>query len=98
MAPTDRTSSLSEPGEVAQKGDQIYNEKYRGQFEKEHLGKFVVIDVLTGKAYIADYPEQAIEQARGDAPDGVFHLIRVGSPGAFKVSYTSSHASRPRPF
>jgi len=82
---------------VAERGDKIYNDKYRAAYEQQHRGKFVVIDVLTEKAYINDTPEGALDQAKADAPGGLFHLIQVGFPGAFRVSY-SNHATMDRIF
>lgn len=77
---------LSDPKAIAERGEKIYNERYRAQFEQECLGKFVAIDVVTGKAYVATSTEEAYEAARKESPKGLFHLIKVGSPGAFRVS------------
>jgi hypothetical protein len=82
--------SLSNPKAVVEAGERIYKENYQRGFEAAHLGKFVVIEVNTGKAYLGDTPEQAFENGRKGAPEGVFHLIKVGSPGAFRVSYAGS--------
>jgi len=81
---------FSNPKVIAERGEKIYNEKYRAEFEKKHLGKSVVIDVTSESAYVADTAEGAFEQARKVAPGGFFHLIKVGEPGAFRVSHTSS--------
>ena len=78
----------SNPKELAEVGEKIYNEKYRAQYEAEHLGKFVAINIKTGHANLGETPEQALEEARAADPSGLFHLIKVGSPGAFRVSYT----------
>jgi len=80
---------LSNPKAIAELGEKIYREQYQEQYEREHSGKFVAIDVSTQKAYIADTPEEVLEAARQDAPEGIFHLIQVGFPGAFRVSYTN---------
>jgi hypothetical protein len=82
---------LGNPRAVAERGERIYQEKFRKDFEANYLGKFVVIDVLTEMAYLGDTPEAAYESARKDAPRGIFHLLKVGELGAFRVSY-SSHA------
>lgn len=83
-------TQLSNPKAVAERGEKIYDEKYRTKYEVQHLGKFVVIDVSTQEAYLGDSPEAAFELARQKAPHAIFHLIKVGSPGAFRVSYTSN--------
>ena len=79
--------NLSNPKAVAEIGEELYRGKYKAEFEKKYPGWFVLIDVKTGEAYPAEHAEQAIELARKSAPNGVFHLIRVGEPGAFRVSY-----------
>jgi hypothetical protein len=84
--------SLSNPKAVAEAGERIYGEMYRQAFEKEHLGKFVAIDVTTNNAFIGDTAEKALEVAREKAPHGTFHLILVGSAGAFRVGFSNASA------
>ena len=80
---------LSNPTAIAEAGERIYRDQYKEQYERDYPGKFVAIDVASGKAYVADTPEGVLEQARADSADGIFHLIQVGQPGAFRVSYTN---------
>ncbi len=82
-----------DPQEVAEKGEAIYAAKFQKSYEAEKTGQFVAIDVLTERAYVAPQPEEALDLARSSAPDGVFHLIKIGSEGAFRVSYTSNASS-----
>jgi hypothetical protein len=84
------TMEISNPREAAARGEKIYAEKYKSAFEAEHYGKFVAIDIITEQAHIADSAEDAIELARKNNPKGIFHLVKVGSTGAFRVSYTSN--------
>ena len=79
---------ITTPKQIAERGDEIYRTKYKSAFEQEHLGKFVAIDVLTENPYIGESAEDALNAARLAAPRGVFHLIKVGSAGAFRVSYS----------
>lgn len=81
---------LTNPKQVAEAGERIYAERYKDQFERDQSGKFAVVDVTTGKAYLADSAIDAFRQAAADAPLGAFHLIKVGSPGAFRVGYSGS--------
>ena len=82
-----------DPQEVAEKGEEIYAAKFQERYEAEKAGHFIAIDVLTAEAYIAPHPEEALELARRNAPDGIFHLIKIGSEGAFRVSYTTNASS-----
>lgn len=84
------TMGISNPREAAERGEKIYHDKYKSAFEAEHYGKYVAIDIATEEAHVADSPEDAIELARETNPKGIFHLVKVGSTGAFRVSYTSN--------
>ena len=82
-------SLLSTADRIAEQGEKIYAEKYRGACEANNPGQYIAVDVRTGKGYIREFPELALQDGRDDAPFGVFHLIRIGSPGAFKTSHRS---------
>lgn len=77
------------PDEIVERGERIYNEKYREEYERKYRDSFVVIDIRTEDIWRSQKPEKAVEAAKKKAPEGVFYLIRVGSPGAFRMSYTS---------
>lgn len=76
------------PRELAQKGEAIYKKKYKEEYERLHPGKFVAIDLQTERAFIADSPEEAVGLLQRESPKSFFHLIKVGSPGVFKVGYS----------
>ena len=72
--------------EIAAKGDEIYQRKYRAEFEQRYRGRFAAIDLATESAYLGDLPEEALGAAEAAAPSGTFYLIRIGSLGVFKIS------------
>ncbi len=80
------TDTNLNPREIAAKGTAIYERKYRAQFEQEHRDEFAAIDIGSERAYLADFPEEALSKARNAAPNGVFYLLRIGSTAAFKMS------------
>jgi len=80
------------PKHIAEMGEKIYADRYKTEFEKLYRGQFVAIDVSTAKAYRGATPQAAFAAARQASPNGLFHLIRIGQPGAFRVSYSSSPA------
>ena len=86
MAETARQSDVDR---IARQALEIYEEKFREKYEASHNGKFVAIDIRKGEAYLGDFAEEALQAARRESPYGIFHLIRVGSPGAFKVSHVT---------
>jgi hypothetical protein len=75
------------PSAIAEKGEKLYKERFRQQFEPQHLGKFLAIEVESERAFLADTPEAALQNAGEAIPQGSFHLIKIGSSGVFKVSY-----------
>ena len=85
--------ALTDPAKIAGAAESIYDEHYRGEYEQSHNGEYVVIDVTSGEAYLGEYAEDALHNARQKAPHGVFHLMRIGAPGAFKVSYIDRRQS-----
>jgi hypothetical protein len=82
----------SNPKALSELGEKIYREKYKESFERDQVGKFVAIDMTTQKAFIADTPEAAVELLLKEDPNSFFHLIKVGSPGVFKVGYSIHYA------
>ena len=57
---------------------EIYERKYKEDFEKRHKGKFAVIDVHSEEAYVHESSAGAYQEARSAAPLGLFCLLRVG--------------------
>jgi hypothetical protein len=77
----------SNPSEIASAGERIYEQKYKAQFEAQYNGKFVAVDVRSEQAFVGNSPEEALTKARQAHKDALVHLIKVGSAGAFRVSY-----------
>jgi len=78
------------PQAIAEKGEQIYKEKYQQEYERLYLNKFVAIDIATGKAFVADSPTAAILAAqKGEHGGGPFHVMKIGSPGVYRVGYSA---------
>lgn len=71
-------------------GEKIYAEKYKSEYEAKYSDQFAAIDVTTGAAFVGAYPEEALERATEMLKGAVLHLVRIGSPSAFQVSYFSS--------
>lgn len=79
------------PQDISDRGDALYKNKFQDLYEKQHHGKFLAIDVTTQEGFLGDTPEQALEAAQTQNIDGYFHLVKIGSPGVFRVSYSRSH-------
>lgn len=85
---------LLRPDDIASAGQAIF-QKHRREWEALYAGQFIAIDITTEKPYPAAHPEIALKNAMEHSPEGAFHLVKVGSLGAFKVSYPP-HARRQR--
>ena len=79
--------------EVVARGKQIYNEKLRAQLERDHLGRFVVIDVLSGDFEVGDDDAQAFLKILERHPDALSYGVRVGQETAYRfgMGRVSSH-------
>lgn len=73
----------------ADRGEQIYQQKYKAKLEAENPGQYVAIDIDTENIYLGSTPEEALGKAQKQAPRGQFHLIRIGSAGVYRVGYSS---------
>lgn len=82
--PPDR--DISSISKIAEAAVDIYKEHYQEEYERDHKGEYVAIDVMEGGAYLDESSGGALEKARKEAPHGVFHLIRIGSDSAFKAT------------
>lgn len=77
------------PQAIAEKGEKIYTDRYKTEYEKKYPGQFVAIEIDSGEAFRATTPEEAITMAQEARDGGFFHLIKVGSPGVYRVSYNN---------
>lgn len=78
------------PAAIADQGERIYRERYQVDYERLHSGQFVAIDIDTERAYVGATPEAALQAARAANAAGLFHLVRVGSPGVFRTAYSEA--------
>lgn len=67
--------------EIAERGGAIY-EGIKQEFEPKHLGKFLAIEIASGKTYLGDASSEAVEQARKAHPGTVFYVVKIGYSAA----------------
>ncbi|MCY4270464.1 MAG: hypothetical protein OXE80_09870 [Gammaproteobacteria bacterium] len=78
--------------EIVQKAEHAYAEKFRARCEAECNGQYAVIDITDDSLFVGEFPEIAMKEAVEKSPDGVFHLIRIGSPASVcHVGYLGRH-------
>lgn len=83
---TNSNLSLDRPQQLAERGERIYATRYRDSFERQFAGQFVAIDVISGNAAVAEFPEEALEKALDSFPNPLLHLICIGESSAFAIS------------
>lgn len=88
MSDTPNNNNILSPEIIAERGEKIYQEQFKDVLEKDHKGKFVAIDVEGAKYFLGKSPEEALEKAKKEFPDKIFHLIRIGYSGVYKVSWS----------
>jgi hypothetical protein len=81
--------SPMDPKVVAERGAKIYAAKYQTAYEAEHGGMYVAIDVQSEAAFVAATPEDALRAAQAKSPGSGFYLVKIGSPGVFRVAHAS---------
>lgn len=86
-------NNLLNPELIAERGDKIYRERLQDALEKKHKGEFVAIEVESGKHFLGKSPEDVLEHAKKAFPDKIFHLIRIGYSGVYKMSQSAGHGN-----
>lgn len=81
------------PEQIAEKGQKIYNEKLKTTLEASQKGKFVAVEVETGEHFISDTLLGALQEARTKYPNKLFHTIKIGSEGVFKMGSYAKNLS-----
>ena len=82
LARTDTSSHI-----VAHKGERIYHDLFQDEYETIFPGQFVVIEVVTKRAYVSETAEGAITRATEKAPDGLFHMVRIQGPATNGIAF-----------
>lgn len=90
--PKDASTPTPSTQEIAERGEAIYEQKYRKDFEATHPGKFVAINIRTGEATPSETAEDAIRIALEKDSNAFLHLLRVGHKAAFEAGWYMSCA------
>ena len=80
--------------DLEKKGQEIYENKLKEKLEKEHVGKYVAVEVESGDYFVADTLEEALLEAKKKYPNKIFHSIKIGSEGVFKTSGFNSKSQQ----
>ena len=80
------TEQILNPDEIVKRGEEIYEEKLKASLEPSNNGKFVAIEVISGDYFVGDTIIEALEKGRTAYPDKLFHTIKIGFKGIYKMS------------
>lgn len=78
--------------QIAAAGERLYRRLAPAYAQEE--GKYLAIDVGTGKAYLAPSPQDALKLAEHANPKGSFHLVKIGSYGLYRVASYGQRLTR----
>ena len=68
----------------AEKAEQIYNKRYKKEFEKLYKGKIVAIEPESGDYFIGDSKMEVAMKGKVKYPDRFFYFLRIGYKGVYK--------------
>ena len=72
------------PVEISALGKKIYREQIRPLMTEADIGKYVIVDVYSGKYEIDEWSVEADLRLRARVPDACGYIMRVGfSAGVF---------------
>ncbi len=75
-------------GEIAERGQALYDQQVRGIVESSHKGEYLVLDIETGE-YEMDVSElAALKRAKAKNPGAAFYMLRVGYSSAYRIGRT----------
>lgn len=81
---------MTRPGydaeEIARRGEEIYaRDIFAEEFEAEHDGEFLVVDITTGSYEVDKSDIAASDRALARNPDALLYFMRVGRPSAYRI-------------
>lgn len=71
--------------EIASRARTLYESDIRAKVEPENQGKYLAVDVETGKYEVGDDYAVLVQRLRARHPDPAIHVMRVGYPAAGRI-------------
>ncbi|HPM79410.1 MAG TPA: hypothetical protein PLF81_01855 [Candidatus Anammoximicrobium sp.] len=70
---------------VAEKARRIYESRYREEMERKYQGRYLCIEPTSGKYFLGDTFDQAVNAAADAFPDRLTHTLRIGYSAALHL-------------
>lgn len=84
----------STPEEIAERGEALYEERFRLLVEAAHGGQFLILDIATGEYEIAPDDLTATKRLLRRCPQAVVYGLRIGASTAYRVGHRGLRAGR----
>lgn len=72
--------------EIARKGEEIYQRKFKTQYEPSANGKFLVIEIESEEGFLGETSAEALKKAQKKHPKKIFYIKKIGFPAAEVIS------------
>ncbi len=72
------TITAEEVDRLPELGEEIYERKLKTKLEPKYKGKFLVIEVESGKYFVGNTFGDAMDEAEAKLPGKVFYIKRIG--------------------
>jgi len=70
---------------VAEKARSIYESQLREELERRYSGKYACIEPVSGRYFLGDTFDQAVNAAIDAFPERLTHTLRIGHPSALNL-------------
>lgn len=70
---------------VAERAKRIYEARLRQKLEQKHSGKYACIEPVSGRYFLGDTFDQAVNAALDAFPDRLTHTLRIGHSAALHL-------------
>jgi hypothetical protein len=70
---------------VAEIARRIYDSRLRAELEPKHTGRYLCIEPLSGRYFLGDSFDEAVNAAIDAFPDRLTHTLRIGHSAAFHL-------------
>ncbi len=70
---------------VTERARQLYQSRLREEMEQEHQGRYLCIEPESGRHFLGDTFDQAVNAAANEFPDRLTHTLRIGYSAALHL-------------
>jgi len=70
---------------VAEKARRIYESQFREELEQKHEGRYLCIEPSSGRYFLGDTIDEAVNAALDAFPDRLTHTLRIGYSAALHL-------------